>query len=356
MPEVRQDDERDLRRRAAWPLGPEQLPITTVAAPVITTVSERTSSNQNARAQQLTLDEPRPAPVPAHHHPAHDPAHHNPIDQAPAHHDSRSPARPDRRTRSRGLIPALAIAGAVILAGAVAATIWALSQRDSADVWTGPKTAPEVRDEFLSADLGPEWSPYTSTTQNGGLVQPEQVRVRAGELQIVGQGNDPTGRGNRSGGLCWCGTGDHRLYGTWRIKARFDAGAGYGPTIGLWPTSNDAQTDGSAMVVSSATPDRNSSWHSVTPSGGDSVGEGSSWNATEWHVYQVDWRVEGVRIQVDDRTVLDTRLSGAGPEPLRKPHDLYLQQDIGPKEGLSAANPQTPNPVIMHVDWVSYRP
>jgi hypothetical protein len=210
-----------------------------------------------------------------------------------------------------------------------------------------------VRDDFTGTKLAGLWSPYRSTKANGGVWLPGQVRVRNGELQILGQGTDPTGNGNRSGGLCLCDPGGIRLYGAWQVRARFDAGAGYAQTIGLWPQSNDGNQDGHISLAMSTTADKRSSWHAVIAPGGTSVGNSTAGNFAAWHVYAVEWRATFVRISIDGKTVLDSRKAPGLAVP-HTPQFLYLQQEIGPDGDIPAANTHTPKTVVMHVDWVRY--
>jgi hypothetical protein len=211
-----------------------------------------------------------------------------------------------------------------------------------------------VRDDFAGSTLAGRWSPYQSSKDNGGVWLPSQVRVRGGELQIVGRGTDPTGKGNRSGGLCWCGAGGDQLYGVWQIRAKFDAGAGYGQGIGLWPASDDGAAEGSITLAISDSAAKDSSWHALVAPGGKSKGSSSPGNFAAWHVYAVEWRATFVRISIDGKTVFDSRQNAPGLAIPHTPQHLFMQQEIGPSGNVSAPNADTPGTVIMHVDWVTY--
>jgi len=95
-------------------------------------------------------------------------------------------------------------------------------------------------DDFTGTKPDSRWGLYDSVSPIGATWTPDRDQVSDGTLRIVGTGNNPTGQGNASGGLCWCGQGGNRLYGRWVVRARFGAGAGYGQTVGLWPESNQA--------------------------------------------------------------------------------------------------------------------
>jgi hypothetical protein len=72
---------------------------------------------------------------------------------------------------------------------------------------------------------------------------------------------------------------------------------------------------------------------------------------TAWHVYTFEWRAGFVRIQIDGTVVYDSTKNASVVLP-HVPLHFYMQQTIGPKEGVPAADATTPNEVVMHVDWV----
>jgi hypothetical protein len=219
-----------------------------------------------------------------------------------------------------------------------------------------PSPAPvEVRDDFTAASLnGGRWFVYGSN--GAGAYSADMVRVQAGELQILGQGRNPTAAANKSGGLCWCVNGDHQ-YGTWQVRAKFDAGSGYRQVITLWPQSNNEATDGSMNVVSVGDAARAAANVSLQPPGGGTRGSGSlAGDFTAWHVYKVEWRRAYVRIYVDSDLIYDSSTSANPVTIPSAPMHLVLQQDKGPASGIPAANAQTPNAVVMHIDWVQYDP
>jgi hypothetical protein len=207
-------------------------------------------------------------------------------------------------------------------------------------------------EDFTGAgvDLG-RWGLYEHAHANGSFWSPSMVRVADGELRVVGSGRNPTGAGNRSGGLCWCGADGSHTYGKWQVRARFDAGAGYGQIIGLWPDS-DSPSDG-WISIDIAAPDRrvlyaDRSWTSGTQHTDQHELAG---DFTRWHVYTFEWRAGFMKIQVDGAVVYDSTKT-AGVAIPHGPMHLYMQQTNGPKDGVPPANAQTPDEVVMHVDWV----
>lgn len=213
------------------------------------------------------------------------------------------------------------------------------------------KAASTIRDDFTAPTLDTAmWTIY------GSPYSPDMVRVSGGELQILGVGQDPTGAANKSGGVCWCPNSNHR-YGIWQVRARFDAGAGYRPVIQLWPQSNNGPTDGAVDFASDGDAARTTLGVSVHPAGGGAVVSGNvKGDYTAWHVYRVEWRATFVRMYVDGTTIFDSSTSTTPLTIPSTPMQLTLQEDKGPGSGIPTPNAQTPVPVILHVDWVSYDP
>lgn len=181
------------------------------------------------------------------------------------------------------------------------------------------------------------------------------VGVTNGALRITGVGRNPTGKGNVSGGLCWCGHGGRRLYGTWKVRAKFDTGAGYGQVIGLWPTSNDP-ADGSITLAAAREADKRTArgfvlWRTDRQFSDERVIAG---DFTGWHTYTLQWRPGTLRMWVDDLVLYDSSQRGPDVVLPTKPMNLFIQQAIGPWEGVPAPNASTPDEVVLHVDWVRY--
>jgi hypothetical protein len=218
---------------------------------------------------------------------------------------------------------------------------------------SGSRAPGEVRDDFTASLDKAKWSVYGTSPPS--TFSPDMVRVQDGELQVVGAGNNPTAAANKAGGLCWCVNGNFR-YGTWQVRARFDAGSGYRDAIVLWPQSGNKSTDGSVNLATDADAARKALVVSLQPPGGGaSEGATRDGDFTAWHVYRVDWRASYVRMYVDDVLIYDSSAGTPKPVP-HGPMHLVIQLDKGPAGGIPAANEQTPAEVVLHVDWVSYHP
>jgi hypothetical protein len=218
--------------------------------------------------------------------------------------------------------------------------------------------APPDFDDFSGTAVNTAiWGVYHSTAKNGSSWTPDAVRVADGELRIVGTGRNPTGQGNVSGGLCWCGKGGNRLYGTWQVRAKFDPGTGYVPVIGLWPQT-DHQVDGSMVVASPREADRHTLHGYVTWNTDHLVNYATkvSGDFTAWHTYTVEWRAGFVKMYVDDNVYFDSTTS---PTPVvlpQVPMHLFIQQMIGPGDGMPGADASTPDQVVTHLDWARMSP
>jgi hypothetical protein len=193
-------------------------------------------------------------------------------------------------------------------------------------------------------------------TVYGAPFSPDMVRVSGGELQVLGVGQDPTGATNKSGGMCWCPNSNHR-YGVWQLRARFDAGAGYRPVIQLWPQSNNSTTDGAIDFANDGDAARTTLGVAMHPAGGGTAVSGSvKGDFTAWHVYRVEWRATFVRMYLDGTIIFDSSTSTTALTIPSTPMHLTIQEDKGPGGSIPSPNAQTPVPVILHVDWVSYDP
>jgi beta-glucanase (GH16 family) len=293
--------------------------------------------------------------------------------------------------RRTGLLVLAGLLALVVLAGAAIVAVWlggrpaptrpaaaaSAAEPGVADVVEAPSAGPSAASTSASASASA--SPRASASPSGppGLVASDDftgtapdparwgiydstdskwshdmVRVTNGELVIAGVGRDPSGAGNRSGGLCWCGTGGDQRYGRWQVRARFDAGAGYGPIIGLWPQS-DHNVQGWITFADSPLPDRHKLHGYLAWTAGTRQFDRRelSGDFTAWHTYTVEWRETFVRMYVDTTLYYDST-TGQGVVIPSGPMHLILQQTVGPKDGVPAPDAATPDMVGMHIDWV----
>jgi hypothetical protein len=213
-----------------------------------------------------------------------------------------------------------------------------------------------AEDDFTGASPdGARWRLYDVTSPIGARWSPSMVRVVGGELRIIGAGRNPTGAGNLSGGLCWCGPDGNRTYGIWQVRAKFDPGAGYGQIIGLWPQSDNG-ADGTVTFAAAREADKSIARAYVMWNGHDSDERTVAGDFTGWHTYTLEWRASYLKVKVDDTTLYDSTTSRQGVIIPRVPMHLFMQQPVGPYEDVPAADVNTPDQVIMHIDWVRMYP
>jgi beta-glucanase (GH16 family) len=202
----------------------------------------------------------------------------------------------------------------------------------------------KISDEFNGTTLDSStWSPYDGyTTQKVGRNKPENISVGNGVLTINSHGNE-------SGGLSWY---PGQLYGRWEVRARSQAGAGYGPVMLLWPDAEDWPEGGEIDFLEMPKPERrvaNFTVHYGPDNSQDGVGVPGDF--TQWHNYAVEWEPDHITGYIDGQEIFHTTAKDEIPP---RPMHLAIQQDVGPygDDWIPARNAQTPSSVGFQVDWV----
>jgi beta-glucanase (GH16 family) len=200
-----------------------------------------------------------------------------------------------------------------------------------------------------------KWAPYDSAATNGvSRWSPSMLTVAGGELRIAGQGRDPNGNGNVSGALCWCELG--QIYGMWQVRARFDAGLGYGQALILWPDSNHWPQDGELDFAETPTETKKTVAFTIHWGDNNSIDYArATGDFTQWHTYTVVWKADSVKMLIDDKTYYDSTTSRRRPQIPHNPMHLAIQQEPGPlnpADWIAHPGATTPDRVTMHIDWV----
>jgi hypothetical protein len=268
--------------------------------------------------------------------------------------------------RRRRWVPVVAAVVVVLLLVTGAAVAWRVlgggddaappaASTDSGRSSASPAaTGSSLGDEFDGTGLEePKWGIYSSSSPNGSVWSRDAVTVRDGILRITGTGRNPTGGGNVAGGVCWCGAGGNQTSGVWAVRARFDAGTGYGPGLMLWPRSDKA-SDGFATFAGFPQGDRSTVRSLVMwgTAGGKSETTLTG-DFTQWHIYRVEWRPNELKMFVDDQVLFDSTAQPGVVVPATPMH-LVIQVVAGPKDGVPAPDATTPENVVTEVDWVRY--
>jgi beta-glucanase (GH16 family) len=221
-------------------------------------------------------------------------------------------------------------------------------------------TAPAVPtaalvDDFTGSTLnGSRWATYQATNDNGSAYTPAMDTVSGGDLEITGSGTNATGAGNQTGGVCMCPSGGSHQYGIWQVRARTDAGSGYGPVIGLLPDSGGF-APGYLNVMNITDPNRRTAYHEIQGPSGPLLNDYVSGDMTAWHTYTIEWRAGYVRMYLDN-TVIAYVTAGGNVTIPTVPLHLYMQLVPGPTTVVPAPNASTPSKVVLYIDWVRYSP
>jgi hypothetical protein len=225
----------------------------------------------------------------------------------------------------------------------------------SADRSSGSRfTATE---DFSGTQLPPlQWAAQKSRQENGSSWSPNNVRVGDGEVQIIGTGQNSTGRGNMAGSVCWClEHGIVRAYGVWQVRAKFDVGTGYSPVLGLYPDAPEGTPGWGYLTMARLDGGERRTMYPVIGDGGQPMdGAPVTGDFTAWNTFTIEWRPEFVTVSLNDAVVFDTRKQPTRPVIPSVPMYLYLQIIAGPDGPVPAPNPGTPDQVTMHVDWARY--
>ena len=207
------------------------------------------------------------------------------------------------------------------------------------------------RDDFTGAtlDRGHWQTIFHGPSSNGAFMwSDDNVRIEAGGL-VISMQHSPDGW--TAGGISQGGPGTR--FGLYQIRARAEAGHGVGPVVLLWPASN--RWPGPELdLMESPDGDRSRVWtsqHWRNTNGGNAwVSTAVHIDATQWHVYAVDWRPGSLRFLIDGAVVQQT--TDNVPDD---PAWIALQGFVaGPTDKWygSPADEATPQSVRMYVDWV----
>ena len=214
-----------------------------------------------------------------------------------------------------------------------------------------------AQDDFTGSRVDDsKWQVYDANATNGvSRWTSSMVTVGGGELRIAGKGSNPNGQGNVSGGLCWCTGVGNQLHGRWEVRARFEAGTGYGQAILLWPSSDRWPQDGELDFVETPNPTKNLAVGTVHWGSNNSEDDKRvNGDYTTWHTYVVEWESNYVKMYIDGKIFYDSTTSTNHPAIPNTPMHVAIQQEPGPfgDNWVPPPNSSTPATVTMHIDWV----
>jgi beta-glucanase (GH16 family) len=206
-------------------------------------------------------------------------------------------------------------------------------------------------DNFDTLNTATGWTVYSDPTGYAPR-SPANVRVRNGELQLVGTYDQSTGT------IMSAGMNDKfaQQYGRWETRVKVDNGAGYSAVALLWPHQGVWPTDGEIDIFENPKSPRVREM-SVVHNGPNNSAQ-SVWtnvDMTQWHTYAVEWTPSSVTFFVDNVRTLKVTRSDLVPDTSRM--HMTLQFDARrPTDNCNGwyqcPDRSTPAETIMHVDYV----
>ncbi|MDQ1295022.1 MAG: family transcriptional regulator, regulator of embCAB operon [Actinomycetota bacterium] len=242
--------------------------------------------------------------------------------------------------------------GVVVCLTMILSGTWAVFLRDNE---TARTIGTSFHEDFTKPLDQKIWKSYDQDFPNGSRWTPSAVTVRDNELQITGKGRNSTGAGNTAGGvMIRRKSAVPSRYGEWQVRAKFDAGSGYAPVIGLITETKKLGSEYITLALVEQ-PDR-SGGYALFRSTGDEQYRSDPQEAdlTGWNTYSLEWRPDFLKISLNDLVILDTRKMSNDPKIPSTPMFFYMQLETGPSDSVPAANEETPDQVVMHVEWVKY--
>jgi Glycosyl hydrolases family 16 len=177
---------------------------------------------------------------------------------------------------------------------------------------------------------------------------PTAVHVRNGQLVLAGHIDKRLG--DISGGV---GDRFSQTYGRWVIRFRASRGAGYAPTVLLWPRDNKRPAEGEMDLAEILDPARQTAQEVMHIGNRQRGPENLHADFTKWHTIAIDWLPSHITTWLDGHkkwTVWRNSDPSKNVVP-STPFRLALQNDQG-CDGNCHRTASTPKYVTMYVDWV----
>lgn len=184
------------------------------------------------------------------------------------------------------------------------------------------------------------WDIYDSVGNAGvGLRRPHAITVEDHTLRIKAVGDVSGGMSQKFG----------QTYGRWVVRARMEAGNGYGPAILLWPDSEKWPEDGEIDFLEIPKGDRSEAIMTAHWGANNAqASKGVKGDFTQWHTFTIDWLPDRLVFFIDN--VEQFRITDPAAIPT-KPMHLAIQNDVGAcKSWIGCRDKSTPESVSL---WVS---
>jgi len=242
-----------------------------------------------------------------------------------------------------------------------------------------PATRPTFADEFAARSIdGSKWRFDTSRNAAGwynnerqyySARRSENARVSGGSLVIEARRE----RLSKARYGDWGGQqySSARLvsrktlgYGYYEVRARLPCGRGLWPAIWLLPPDGRWPDAGEIDIMEMVGWDPNvihATLHSAAFNHAKGTQRGAQrrvpTSCTAFHLYQLDWRPEGITIGIDGRgfmQVANDRPGDRAAWPFDRPYNLILNLAVGGDWGGQRGIDDAAFPQQMHVDYVRY--
>jgi glycosyl hydrolase family 16 len=205
--------------------------------------------------------------------------------------------------------------------------------------------------ENFNSPLNSRWGVYDSP--NGKPPRSsDMVKVSDGMLQLYGGVSKKSGKDVGAGAAYY----RDQKFGKWEVRFRVQAGAGYAPAVLLWPEDNeDWPAHGEIDMMEVIDPKRQGGGTYLHHGkNNEHVGvDYTKADFTKFHTVGVEWLPSRVTYYLDGKPYfnvtpdqMDTGLPDEGPM------HLAIQLDQGCGYPIPCRNAQTPEKVVMDVDWI----
>lgn len=220
---------------------------------------------------------------------------------------------------------------------------------DNLAAWGG---CPKFDDEFSGSSVNTGangWWIYDYPNDPSHPRVASNVSVSNGSAQLAGTWNPSTGVIQGAGLMSKFG----EKYGQFEVRARLPKGAGFSGVSLLWPGAGHWPDDGEIDLYEIPKDPRTQALQIVHNGANNSQqGQWAYLDATQWHVYGVQWTPTRVSFLVDGRV----KWTETNPKyiPASAPMNITLQMDPGIPCGgwYECPNASTPPSQAMSVDWV----
>lgn len=167
------------------------------------------------------------------------------------------------------------------------------------------------------------------------------------ELQLDGVYDRKTGEHSGSG----ISSKFDQKYGVWEVRFRADRGAGFSPTILLWPTAPAKWPADGEIDIFESPLEVHQGGIFVLHNGSDNKtkSKGVEADFTQWHTVTVDWEPDRITFYLDGEA--EWTSTDMSYNPTTSPMHLVLQMDAG-CGWIQCPNRSTPQTTTMHVDSI----